>query len=449
MSTFISYAQNFEDVILRRAFSGVKSGVYVDVGAQHPIHDSVTRAFYERGWRGINIEPVDEWHALLAVDRPGDINLPVVVGASAGTVIFYRVLDTGLSTMDAAMARDYAAQGALVSETTVPMQTLTDIIEQTSLNTIHFLKIDVEGAEGEVLRGMDFSKIRPWVVVIESTLPNTQADVSHEWSHLVLDAGYDEVYFDGLNRFYLAREHADLADRFVAPPNCFDGFVRYADWERGEQARKLALELDSTRDRITELGDQIASINDQLAFVQRELISSGIALSETRDALRESEHELVSSGIALSETREALRESERVAHYWWHTAEEMRSEISLIKSSRSWRWAAPLRVPLRESTQVLVSASRRKTQRLLARAIRFALIRPAIKKPLAALLRKQPALMLQLKRFAVRAGLAGEMGPSSVSVDGLPANTLKRTQLSPRANRILIQIEQAMVEKNR
>ncbi|MCS3808275.1 FkbM family methyltransferase [Xanthomonas sp. 4461] len=428
MSTFISYAQNFEDVILHRAFSGVESGVYVDVGAQHPIHDSVTRAFYERGWRGINIEPVEEWHALLAVDRPDDINLPVVVGASSGEVTFYRVLDTGLSTMDAAMARDYAAQGARVSETAVPMRTLTDVIEQAALSTVHFLKIDVEGAEGEVLRGMDFSKIRPWVVVIESTMPNTQTDVSHEWSHLVLDAGYDEVYFDGLNRFYLAREHADLSERFAVPPNCFDLFVRYADWERGEQARKLALELDATRDRITELGEKIASVNDQLVFAQREVASSRIALAETRDT---------------------LRESERVAHYWWHTAEEMRSEISLIKSSRSWRLTVPLRVGLRQSAQLLVSASKRRTRRLLMRAIRFALIRPAIKKPLAAVLRKQPALMLRLKRFAVRAGLAVEMGPSAVSVDGLPANALKRAQLSPRANRILIQLEQAMAERKR
>ncbi|MBB4591463.1 FkbM family methyltransferase [Xanthomonas cannabis] len=428
MSTFISYAQNFEDVILRRAFSGVEMGVYVDVGAQHPIHDSVTRAFYERGWRGINIEPVEEWHALLAVDRPDDINLPVVVGASVGEVTFYRVLDTGLSTMDAAMARDYAAQGARVSETAVPMRTLTDVIEQAALNTVHFLKIDVEGAEGEVLHGMDFSKIRPWVVVIESTMPNTQTDVSHEWSHLMLDAGYDEVYFDGLNRFYLAREHADLSGRFAAPPNCFDGFVRYADWERGEQARKLTLELDATRERITELGDQITSVNEQLVLARSEVASSDIALAEMRDV---------------------LRESERVAHYWWHTAEEMRSEISLLKSSRSWRLTAPLRIGLRESAQMLASASKRRTRRLLVRAIRFALIRPAIKKPLAALLQKQPALMLRLKRFSVRAGLALEMGPSAVSVDGLPTSALKRAQLTPRANRILVQLEQAMVERKR
>ena len=57
--TFISYAQNFEDVILWRAFKNLQNGFYVDVGANDPINDSVTQAFYEKGWRGINIEPID------------------------------------------------------------------------------------------------------------------------------------------------------------------------------------------------------------------------------------------------------------------------------------------------------------------------------------------------------------------------------------------------------
>ena len=48
---FVSYAQNFEDVILNRIFKDKESGFYIDVGAHHPIYDSVTKAFYERGWQ--------------------------------------------------------------------------------------------------------------------------------------------------------------------------------------------------------------------------------------------------------------------------------------------------------------------------------------------------------------------------------------------------------------
>ena len=49
----ISYAQNAEDVVLMRAFADVEKGFYVDVGAWDPVADSVTKAFYDIGWSGL------------------------------------------------------------------------------------------------------------------------------------------------------------------------------------------------------------------------------------------------------------------------------------------------------------------------------------------------------------------------------------------------------------
>ena len=50
--SFVSYAQNFEDVMLWRALKHVENGFYVDIGAQDPLVDSVSLAFYEHGWQG-------------------------------------------------------------------------------------------------------------------------------------------------------------------------------------------------------------------------------------------------------------------------------------------------------------------------------------------------------------------------------------------------------------
>ena len=55
--SIVSYSQNFEDVMLWRALKDVENGFYIDVGANHPAIDSVTKLFYENGWSGINIEP--------------------------------------------------------------------------------------------------------------------------------------------------------------------------------------------------------------------------------------------------------------------------------------------------------------------------------------------------------------------------------------------------------
>ncbi|HTD03693.1 FkbM family methyltransferase, partial [Undibacterium sp.] len=91
--TFISYAQNFEDVMLWRALKHVPNGFYIDVGANDPEIDSVTLAFYQRGWRGLNIEPMRQYHQRLLAQRPEDINLPVAVSDRAGQMHFYDVPD--------------------------------------------------------------------------------------------------------------------------------------------------------------------------------------------------------------------------------------------------------------------------------------------------------------------------------------------------------------------
>src|SRR5438876_9312099 len=66
--SLISYAQNFEDVMLGRVFAGRKTGFYVDVGAADPVNLSVTKWFYDLGWSGLNIEPNRPLFERLATD---------------------------------------------------------------------------------------------------------------------------------------------------------------------------------------------------------------------------------------------------------------------------------------------------------------------------------------------------------------------------------------------
>jgi len=225
--SFISYAQNFEDVMLWRALKHIDQGFYIDVGANDPDQDSVTKAFYERGWRGINIEPVPQWFERLEKARPRDVNLQLALGAEPGEITLYEIPDTGLSTAEKEFAeRHEAERGYQRRELRVKMDTLSRVCDKFHLAPIHFLKIDVEGAEKAVLQGADFGKIRPWIILLEATLPNSQEESYSDWEPLLLNAGYEYVYFDGLNRYYVADEHENLKAAFKAPPNVFDGFVR-------------------------------------------------------------------------------------------------------------------------------------------------------------------------------------------------------------------------------
>ena len=94
---FTSYAQNFEDVMLWRALRHVDKGCYIDVGAQHPVVDSVSKAFYEHGWRGIHVEPVPQYANLLRADRPDETVLQLALSDTEGVLELNLIPETGLS----------------------------------------------------------------------------------------------------------------------------------------------------------------------------------------------------------------------------------------------------------------------------------------------------------------------------------------------------------------
>jgi len=243
---FISYSQNLEDVMLWRALKHIEQGFYVDVGANDPKFLSVTRAFYERGWHGINIDPAT-W-ALLNKERTRDINLEVAASAAEGQITFYEVSDSTLSTSASKVAEQYRERGQVVIERKVPSMTLNQILAKYSNGPIHFMNIDVEGAELDVLRGLDLSTWRPWIILIEATIPTTEIPCFEESESLIVSSNYEFVYFDGLNRFYVAKEHGELLKSFCAPPNIFDHYVlsRQVDDQRDLEAKEKVIQAQNS-----------------------------------------------------------------------------------------------------------------------------------------------------------------------------------------------------------
>ncbi len=241
--TFISYAQNFEDVILWRALKHVGQGFYIDVGAAWPDEHSVTNAFYERGWRGINVEPNPDFNQRLCQQRPRDVNLKVAISDAEGTQVMNFVPETGLSTLDDKIAEIHKATGWIHNRQEVQVRTLASVWhDYVPLGQdVHFLKVDVEGFEETALRGNDWVSCRPWVVVVEATLPLSQEESHEGWEPVLLEANYQLAYVDGLNRFYIAKEHMDLLPAFKYPPNVFDDFKLQAQ----QRAESRAAEAES------------------------------------------------------------------------------------------------------------------------------------------------------------------------------------------------------------
>ncbi|AWJ93509.1 hypothetical protein Sp245p_27005 (plasmid) [Azospirillum baldaniorum] len=369
--TFISYAQNYEDVMLHRALKGVEKGFYIDVGANDPVQYSVTKAFYERGWRGINIEPIDAWYERLTEERPEDINLKVAVTDQPGILKLFDVLGSGLSTASGDVADRHRESGFETRELFVPALTLESICRDYKVGDVHFLKVDVEGAERQVLASIALEAYRPWIILVEATAPMSEEENHHLWSSLLTDRGYDQVYFDGLNQFYVAREHAELGEAFRKPPNVFDRFVphelviarnhgaaaeaelarveaeldrvRNLAEERGKYGSRVEAELDRVRKLVDERGEHSVRVEAELDRVRKLAEERGAQTGKARERIAALEGELAGVRGEIERLQARLAELSQENQHWWALADELTRTLQSLRGSFSWRLTAPLR----------------------------------------------------------------------------------------------------------
>ena len=242
-SVVISYSQNQEDVVLHRLRSMVPKGTYVDVGAAHPIYDNVTYALYLDGWRGINVEPMKREANWLREVRPEDITCETAVGSVSGRVQLFAAPDEnrGATTADKTLVQRYEEAGQVFEPFTVDVIRLDDLLVKHQISTVHILKIDVEGAERAVIEGASLSTLRPWVLVIEATRPNSTVDVSADWEQMVINAGYSCTLFAGLNKFFVRIDMPEVAKLMSTPANVFDRWKPFEVDDLNQQAEKLQM----------------------------------------------------------------------------------------------------------------------------------------------------------------------------------------------------------------
>lgn len=223
----ISYAQTYEDVRLWKALGGLEDCIWVDIGAAHPVVSSVTQLFSLRGWHGINVEPGPTFDALCE-QRSRDVNLGAVVTDHEGEIEFHVAWPhSDISSID---LHNLEADADNVESWEVvrrPATTLARVLDEHAGDLgLAFLKVDVEGAEREVLAGNDWDRFRPLVVVVEAIEPGTHRPSFAGWEPILLDAGYEFAFDDGVNRFYARADRPELRDRLAEPVSVLDGFVQ-------------------------------------------------------------------------------------------------------------------------------------------------------------------------------------------------------------------------------
>jgi FkbM family methyltransferase len=320
-SSFDSYSQNGEDVVLWRALQHVERGRYVDVGAYHPRDDSVSMAFYSHGWQGITVEPDPDLARLHREMRPRDVQVEAAItDTDRGVATLHVVTNTGLSTLDDELVDVHRGSGYETHDLEVTTRRIDAILDEAGWGgaDIHFMSVDTEGFERIVLESTNLACWRPWVLVVEATEPNSSRSTRHLWDDLVVGAGYSFCLFDGLSCFFVADEHRDLAPLLSYPACVLDN---YTTRSYRDQARKA--EMVPTL------------INDVARWRTQAVRHWGNALAEA-DQIKDLRMDL-----------KLLREENEQLRWEIHSAkseiDRLHGHIDEMYGSDSWRVTKPMR----------------------------------------------------------------------------------------------------------
>ena len=147
--------------ISETVFPGVGDGFFLDVGSGDGITHSNTFVLEQKGWRGICVDPfptnVDRRTCRLFKD--------VVYSEGGKRMTFHKAGELAgiAATLDT--WKPVAEKAPAVELTTV---TLGDILERAQApRYIHYMSLDIEGAELEALRGLPLDKYKFGAMTIE------------------------------------------------------------------------------------------------------------------------------------------------------------------------------------------------------------------------------------------------------------------------------------------
>ena len=191
---------NQDKFLEENVFKGYKNGFFMDIGA----HDGVlinNTLYFEKthNWTGVNVEPLETVYAKLVENRPTSINLNCAVCNRDGTAQF--IYNTGYTEMLSGLQEEYDSRhhvrlnheilqmGGSTKVTTVPTKKIETICSEYNINHINYLSIDVEGAEFEVIKSINFDKIFIDVIEFENNYP----DVSEPIIKYLQSKNYDVI----------------------------------------------------------------------------------------------------------------------------------------------------------------------------------------------------------------------------------------------------------------
>jgi len=169
----ISYSQTGEDLLIDYIFKarGIDKPYYIDIGAHHPWKMNNTALFYLRGASGINIEPDPLLIKVFKQERKRDKNLNFGIAVKNALVDFYIMSEPALNTLDETTAKNMVDQFSykINKILKINVYNINDILKTHSEGKCpDLLSIDTEGNDFQIIKSINFNKIKPKVLCVET-----------------------------------------------------------------------------------------------------------------------------------------------------------------------------------------------------------------------------------------------------------------------------------------
>tara|TARA_Y100000389_G_scaffold198821_1_gene236033 strand:+ start:5448 stop:6146 length:699 start_codon:yes stop_codon:yes gene_type:complete len=190
-----------EDIFVRRFFRKFQSGLYVDVGAYHPIKGSLTYDLYKKNWSGINVDLSKITIDLFKLSRPKDINIRAAITDFDGKTFFY---ENSPINQQNSLTENSNAQ-----KIEIDCYKLNTILDNHKIKKVDYLNIDAEGNDFKVISNFNFKKFNPTLISIEFNDYNFNNLINSDINILMENNNYKLISKFGVTCFYTQRENIE------------------------------------------------------------------------------------------------------------------------------------------------------------------------------------------------------------------------------------------------
>lgn len=203
------FAQFGEDILVSTIFRNIKKGFYVDIGAYHPFKGSLTYNLYKKGWQGVNIDLSKASIELFQIARPSDTNINCAISSENKETFYYE--NSPINQQNS-----LTKQSDNQKKISINSYKLETILKKNGFQKVDYINIDTEGNEIEILRSVDFEKVKPILITLEDNSFIIDSEQKVEKIKFMKENNYELINIIGVTLFFLRKDYLNTLQEIHA-----------------------------------------------------------------------------------------------------------------------------------------------------------------------------------------------------------------------------------------